>query len=56
MPVLRHWRVFDRDGFGPRGEQARDELSAFLTELDARAARFVEKRDQARARTAARVG
>jgi acyl-[acyl-carrier-protein] desaturase len=46
MPVLRHWRVFERDGLGPRAEQARDELAAFLTELDARAARFVEKRER----------
>src|SRR3954469_11441217 len=28
MPVLRHWQVFDRSGFGPRAERARDELSA----------------------------
>ncbi|HZC70723.1 MAG TPA: acyl-ACP desaturase [Jatrophihabitans sp.] len=53
MPVLRYWRVFDRDGFGPRAEKARDELSAFLAELEVRATRFVEKRDQARARAAA---
>jgi acyl-[acyl-carrier-protein] desaturase len=52
MPVLRHWRVFDRDGFGPRAERARDELSAFLAELDERATRFTEKRERARARTA----
>jgi acyl-[acyl-carrier-protein] desaturase len=48
-PVLRHWRVFDRTGFGPRGEQAREELAAFLTDLDQRATRFVEKRDRSRA-------
>jgi acyl-[acyl-carrier-protein] desaturase len=53
MPVLRHWRVFDRDDFGPRAEQARDQLAAFLTELDARATRFVEKRDRTRATAAA---
>src|SRR5581483_10976518 len=44
MPVLRHWRVFERDGFGPRGELARDELAAFLVDLDTRATRFVERR------------
>jgi acyl-[acyl-carrier-protein] desaturase len=55
MPVLRHWRVFDRDDLGPRGERAREELSAFLAELDARAERFVEKRDRTRARAAARA-
>jgi acyl-[acyl-carrier-protein] desaturase len=49
MPVLRHWQVFDRDGLGPRAERARDELAAFLTELDRRATKFVEKRDRSRA-------
>jgi acyl-[acyl-carrier-protein] desaturase len=56
MPVLRHWRVFDRDGFGPRAEKAREELSAFLADLDARATRFVEKRESALARAAQRAG
>src|SRR5262249_54083149 len=55
MPVLRHWRVFDRDGFGPRAERAREELSAFLADLDARAARFVAKRERAQARAADRA-
>ncbi|MDT4915902.1 MAG: acyl-[acyl-carrier-protein] desaturase [Pseudonocardiales bacterium] len=54
MPVLRHWRVFDRAGFGPRAEAAREELSAFLADLDARATRFVEKREGARMRAAER--
>jgi len=50
MPVLRHWRVFDRDDFGPRGEKAREDLAAFLTELAARATKFVERRERAAAR------
>jgi len=50
MPVLRHWRVFDRDDFGPRGEKAREDLAAFLAELDARATKFVERRERAAAR------
>jgi acyl-[acyl-carrier-protein] desaturase len=50
MPVLRHWKVFERDGFGPRGEKAREDLAAFLTELDARATKFVERRERAAAR------
>ncbi|MDX6280069.1 MAG: acyl-[acyl-carrier-protein] desaturase, partial [Kribbellaceae bacterium] len=28
-PVLRFWKIFNRDDFGPQGEQAREELSAF---------------------------
>jgi acyl-[acyl-carrier-protein] desaturase len=47
MPVLRHWRVFERDGLDPRAERARDELGAFMVELDARATRFVDKRERA---------
>jgi acyl-[acyl-carrier-protein] desaturase len=54
MPVLRHWRVFERDDFGPAGEKARDDLAAFLADLDARATRFVEKRAAAAARADAR--
>ena len=55
QPVLRQWRVFDRDDLGAAGEQAREELSAFLTEMDARASRFVERRGAARERAAAAV-
>jgi acyl-[acyl-carrier-protein] desaturase len=53
-PVLRAWKVFDRTDLGPDGEQAREELAAFMTGLDAQAARFVESRERARARAAAR--
>jgi acyl-[acyl-carrier-protein] desaturase len=55
MPVLRHWRVFERDGLSPRAERARDELAAFVAELDARATRFTEKRDRARSRAEERA-
>jgi acyl-[acyl-carrier-protein] desaturase len=44
MPVLRHWRVFEREDFGPAGEKAREELADFLADLDKRATRFVERR------------
>ena len=54
-PVLRAWKIFDRDDFGPAGEKAREELAEFLTGLDAQATRFVESRERARARTAARA-
>jgi acyl-[acyl-carrier-protein] desaturase len=50
MPILRQLRVFERDGFSAEGEQARDELSAFLAGLDRNANRFVERREAARAR------
>ena len=54
MPILRHWDVFDRTNLGEVGEQARDELAAFLEGLDTQAARFVERRAEQRARVAAR--
>jgi len=54
QPVLKYWKVFDRD-FGPVGEQARTELSEFLTTLDAQATRFVEQRERLRERQAARA-
>jgi acyl-[acyl-carrier-protein] desaturase len=54
-PILRKWRVFERSDFGAVGEQAREELAAFLAGLDSQATRFVESRERARARTAART-
>ncbi|HEX2074145.1 MAG TPA: acyl-ACP desaturase [Geodermatophilus sp.] len=55
QPVLRAWKVFERTDLGPEGERARDELAAFLTGLDAQAARFVESRERMRARATART-
>jgi acyl-[acyl-carrier-protein] desaturase len=54
MPILRHWGIFDRTDLGAVGEQARDELATFLEGLDTQAARFVERREEGRARAAAR--
>ncbi|MGI8530601.1 MAG: acyl-ACP desaturase [Geodermatophilaceae bacterium] len=54
MPILRHWDIFERDDFSGDGARARDELAVFLKGLDEQAARFVERRDQQRARTAAK--
>ena len=49
MPLLRHWRVFEAEGLDSDGEQARQDLAAALQALDARAARFVERRAEAQA-------
>ncbi len=54
MPVLRKWRVFEREDLGPVGEAARDELATLLAEMDSQATRFEDKRDALRARLAAR--
>ncbi|MFZ5871449.1 MAG: acyl-ACP desaturase [Actinomycetota bacterium] len=55
-PVLRFWKVFERTDLGARGEAAREDLAALLADLDARAASFVAKREEAAAKKAARAG
>ncbi len=54
MPVLRFWKVFDRDDLGPAGQAAREELATFVAGLDTASAAFVAKREEAAARKAAR--
>lgn len=56
MPVLRKWNVFERNDFGPRGEQLRNELGEFLAKLQTDCLRFEEQRDRALARDARRRG
>ncbi len=56
MPLLRQWKVFDLEGLSAEGEQARHELAEALEALDAEASRFVQKRDEAAAKKAARSG
>ncbi len=52
-PVMRQWKIWDLEGLEADGEQAREELGAFMQDLDSRAARFEEKRDARNARLAA---
>ncbi len=54
MPLIRHWGVLEMQGLGEKGEQARTELAAFLTDLDTQATAFVDKRSAAAARRAER--
>lgn len=54
MPVLRHWKVFERTDLGPDGEKARDQVAEFLDQLDEQASKFEEKRDALKARMASR--
>lgn len=54
MPILRQVKVFERTGLTGDGEKAREELSEFLTGLDAAASRFVAKREAAQARVKSR--
>ncbi len=53
MPLMRHWRIFEIEGLDAEGEQARQDLVAALGALNARAARFVERRAEAQAERSA---
>jgi acyl-[acyl-carrier-protein] desaturase len=55
IPVLRFWNIFERNDFGPQGEQAREELTGFLQLLDERA-RYYEEKAARRAATAGATG
>ena len=54
LPVLKKWNIFERADFTERGEQARDQLGAFVQKLEQDASRFEEQRDRMFARQAAR--
>ena len=54
QPVLKKWDIFDRTDFGPRGEQAREELGVYLEKLEKDVLKFEEQRDRMFAREAAR--
>ncbi|MEU5840799.1 acyl-ACP desaturase [Rhodococcus sp. NPDC047139] len=53
MPVLRKWRIFERD-LGSAAQQDLDRLGAHLQELERQAVRFEEMRDRSLAREAAK--
>ncbi|MFC8177484.1 MULTISPECIES: acyl-ACP desaturase [Nocardiaceae] len=55
MPVLRKWRIFERNDFGPDGERDRDRLAAFVEQLGVKATKFEQSRDRLLARESARA-
>jgi acyl-[acyl-carrier-protein] desaturase len=55
IPVLRSLKALDTTGLADDGERARDELVAFLGELDLQATRFTERRDKINAGKADRL-
>ena len=55
-PMLRHWRIFERDGLNASAQEARSRLAAYLTELDASAKRFEERRATSQREVEGRVG
>ncbi|MBM4434354.1 MAG: acyl-ACP desaturase [Chloroflexi bacterium] len=54
LPLLRHWRVFERGGLDGEAERARERLAHFLEKLDTSAKRFEERRAAKRDRLAGR--
>ena len=54
-PLLRQWGVWELEGLDADGESARDELARAVSALDAEATKFVERRDEAAAKKAART-
>jgi acyl-[acyl-carrier-protein] desaturase len=56
MPLVRQWGLFELEGLDEEGEKARQELAAAISALDEQATRFVEQRDEAAAKKAARQG
>ncbi|RDI51518.1 acyl-ACP desaturase, partial [Nocardia mexicana] len=54
QPVLKNWNIFERNDFGPRGEQARERLGAHLEKLSQDVLKFEEQRDKLLARERAR--
>jgi acyl-[acyl-carrier-protein] desaturase len=55
LPVLRKWRIFERDDLSGDGQRARDELALFLKRIDTEAGRFEESRARYLERAAARA-
>ena len=54
-PILKFWQVFERTDLGPAGEQARERAGRVHDEPRCPGARFVEQREKAKARAAARA-
>ena len=54
MPILRKWKIFERNDFGAAGNAARDELAQILADMDVSVNRFEERREALRARLAVR--
>lgn len=44
LPVLRYWRVFERNDFTGEGLRLRDELAAFIAHLAAEASKFEDSK------------
>ena len=55
-PVLRFWRVFERDDLDGDGARARDELAAFLDLVEDKASYYERRREERLAEAGAPAG
>jgi acyl-[acyl-carrier-protein] desaturase len=55
LPVLRYWRIFERDDFTGVGQRNRDDLADFLAQTDVEAAKFEQSKARYLERGAARL-
>lgn len=46
IPLLRYWKIFERNDFGPEGEMERDKLHIFLLDLKIKSNKYFEKRKE----------
>jgi acyl-[acyl-carrier-protein] desaturase len=53
-PSLRKWQIFERNDFTAKGEERRDQLAAYLEDLQGQVVKFEEQRDRLLAREAQR--
>jgi acyl-[acyl-carrier-protein] desaturase len=49
-PVLRKWKIFERTDFSAVGEQRREQLAAYMSDLEGQVLKFEEQRDRMLAR------
>ena len=46
MPVLKKWRIFERDDFTGEGARLRDELGTLIAELEETCVKFEEAKER----------
>ena len=44
MPVLRFWRIFEREDFSGEGLRLRDDLAVFIAHMEAESAKFEDSK------------
>ncbi|BBX37833.1 acyl-[acyl-carrier protein] desaturase [Mycolicibacterium mageritense DSM 44476 = CIP 104973] len=55
MPSVRKWRIFERNDVSAVGEKRREQLAAYLEDLEKQVIKFEEQRDRMLAREAAKA-